>query len=165
MRTSVTVSYPADAERTAAMLASPEFQRGRIEGRGLSDVSVDVAPRGRGHVTTLRGAVPVDRLPAAAARFVRGAVAFEVLESWGEPADDGSRTGSLEVTVKGAPVRAAGTLHLVPEGAATTQDVDLDFSVNVPLVGRRIEQKALGYVNRVLRDEETRAAAWLAAHP
>ena len=167
MRTTVTITYPAGTGRTAAMLASPGFQRGRIEGRGLVDVSVDVAPRGRGHVTTLRGAVPADRLPSAAARFVRGTVTFEVVESWGEPAEDGSRTGSLDVTVKGAPVRASGALSLAPGGedGTATETVDLDFSVNVPLVGRKIEEKAVGYVDRVLRDEETRAAAWLAAHP
>ena len=47
---------------------------------------------------------------------------------------------------------------------ATTVTVDIDLQVSVPLVGKTIEEKAMGMVGRVVADEERRAAAWLAEH-
>ena len=49
-------------------------------------------------------------------------------------------------------------------GEATTVTVDVDLKVSVPLVGKTIEEKAMGMVGRVVADEERRAAAWLAEH-
>lgn len=34
----------------------------------------------------------------------------------------------------------------------------------MPLVGKAIEEKAMGMVGRVVADEESRATAWLAEH-
>lgn len=165
MKKSVTITYPAGPDRVAAMLADPAYQRGRIERFQLEDARVDVATRGRGFVATISGAVPPGRLPAAAARFVRSAVSFGLTESWGEPADDGSRTGSLDLAVKGAPVRAGATTSMRPHagGESTRVVVDLELSVSVPLVGRSLEERALAQAARVVADEERRGASWLSA--
>ena len=42
--------------------------------------------------------------------------------------------------------------------------MDLELSVSVPLIGRTLEDKAMGMVGAVIADEEKRAAAWLAQH-
>ncbi|MBW3069240.1 MULTISPECIES: DUF2505 domain-containing protein [unclassified Actinomyces] len=164
MKKRVTITYPADPARVAAMLADPAYQRARFERLQLNDMSVDVAARGRGFVATTSGSVPPSRLPSAAARFVRSAVSFGLTESWTEPAADGSRTGSLEATVKGAPVKvgAAMSMGSGADGESTSVVVDLDLSVSVPLVGRSVEEKALARVGRVVADEQRRGAAWLA---
>ncbi|PHP53802.1 DUF2505 domain-containing protein [Actinomyces ruminis] len=164
MKKSVTITYPAGPDRVAAMLADPTYQRGRIERFQLGDARVDVATRGRGFVAIISGSVPPGRLPAAAARFVRSAVSFGLTESWGEPAADGSRAGSLDVTVKGAPVKAGATMSMRPgaDGDSTQVTIDLELSVSVPLVGRSVEEKVLAQTGRVVTDEERRGAAWLA---
>jgi len=96
-----------------------------------------------------------------------------VTESGGEPKEDGSRSGGYEVTVKGAPVKVSATSTMAPTAEstetsvstqATTVTVDVDLKVSVPLVGKSIEEKAMGMVGRVVADEERRAAAWLAEH-
>ncbi|WP_103062604.1 DUF2505 domain-containing protein [Actinomyces qiguomingii] len=165
MKKQVTITYPADPTRVAAMLADPAYQRDRFARFNLEDAHVDVAARGRGFVATISGSVPPSRLPAAAARLVRSAVSFGLTESWGEPGADGSRSGSVEITVKGAPVKAGATTVMRPDsdGQATSVVVDLELSVTVPLVGRSVEEKALAQIGRVVSDEERRAAAWLAA--
>ncbi|WP_172119534.1 DUF2505 domain-containing protein [Actinomyces faecalis] len=165
MKKTVTVTYPAEPQRVTQMLADPRYLRGRLSRVDLEDAEVEVTERGRGFVSTVRGQVPSSRLPQAAARFVRSAVGFALSESWGEPADDGARDGSMEVTVSGAPVRLGARLRLRPATTqVTTLTMDLDLGVNVPLLGRSLEDKAMSMVDAVVTDEERRAAAWLADH-
>ena len=165
MKKTVTITYPATTERVAAMLADPQYLRQRLGRIGLEEADVDVAARGRGFVSTLSGTVPPSRLPQAAARFVRAAVGFTLSESWDEPADDGSRRGSLDVTVSGAPVRLGASSRLAASSPQSTRlTMDLELSVSVPLIGRTLEDKAMGMVGAVVADEEKRAAAWLAQH-
>jgi hypothetical protein avisC_13267 len=77
------------------------------------------------------------------------------------------------VTVKGAPVKvtAISTMAAAAESTeasastqGTTVTVDVDLNVTVPLLGKTIEEKAMGMVDRVVADEERRAVAWLAEH-
>ncbi|WP_303325187.1 DUF2505 domain-containing protein [Actinomyces radicidentis] len=164
MRKSVTITYPADPARVAAMLADPAYQRRRAARLGLDDADVDVTPSGEGFTATLSGTVPPTRLPSAARRFVRSALSFTVTESWGGPGAEGTRTGALDVAATGAPVRASATGRLAPVAAGTAVTYDVDLSVSVPLVGRSIEDKALSMSGRVVTDEEKRGADWLAAH-
>ena len=165
MKKTISMTYPADPQRVATMLSDPAYQQGRIDRFGLEDASVDVAARGRGFVSTIAGSVPLSRLPAAATRFVRSAVSFSLAESWGEPADDGSRTGGVDVALKGAPVHAGATTAMRPAGEDVTElTVEVDLSVNVPLVGHTIEEKAMSLTDRAIADEKARATAWLAEH-
>ncbi|RJF41371.1 DUF2505 domain-containing protein [Actinomyces sp. 2119] len=168
MRKTITITYPAPPARAAAMLADPSYQDLRVERLGLDDASATVTPDGQGSdhgfVTTITGSVPPSRLPAAAARLVRSGVSFTVSETWGAAAADGSRTGSYDIDVKGAPVKVAATATMAPAGDATTVTVDVDLEVTVPLVGKSIEERAASRVGRVVEDEEKRAATWLAQH-
>ena len=164
MRKTITITYPASPARTAQMLADPAYQEERVGRAGLNDASVDVAQRGQGFVSTISGTIQPSQLPSVASRLVRSAVSFTVAESWGEPKDDGSRSGGYDVTIKNAPVKVSATSTMSPAGEATTVTVDVDLKVTVPLVGKTIEEKAMGMVGRVVTDEERRAAAWLAEH-
>ena len=167
MRKTITITYPATPARTAQMLADPVYQKERVSRAGLDNASVDVAQRGQGFVATIAGSIQPSQLPSVASRFVRSAVSFTVAESWGEPKDDGSRTGGYDVTVKNAPVKVGATSTMAPavdNAEATTVTVDVDLKVTVPLVGKTIEEKAMSMVGRVVGDEERRATAWLAEH-
>ena len=164
MRKTITITYPASPARTAQMLADPAYQEERVGRAGLNDASVDIAQRGQGFVSTISGTIQPSQLPSVASRLVRSAVSFTVAESWGEPKDDGSRSGGYDVTIKNAPVKVSATSTMSPAGEATTVTVDVDLKVTVPLVGKTIEEKAMGMVGRVVADEERRAAAWLAEH-
>ena len=164
MRKTITITYPASPARTAQMLADPAYQEERVGRAGLNDASVDVAQRGQGFVSTISGTIQPSQLPSVASRLVRSAVSFTVAESWGEPKDDGSRSGGYDVTIKNAPVKVSATSTMSPDGEATTVTVDVDLKVTVPLVGKTIEEKAMGMVGRVVADEDRRAAAWLAEH-
>ena len=164
MRKTITITYPASPARTAQMLADPAYQEERVGRAGLNDASVDVAQRGQGFVSTISGTIQPSQLPSVASRLVRSAVSFTVAESWGEPKDDGSRSGGYDVTIKNAPVKVSATSTMSPAGEATTVTVDVDLKVTVPLVGKTIEERAMSMVGRVVADEERRATAWLSEH-
>lgn len=166
MKKNVTITYPAAPARVAAMLADPAYQNARAQRLRLADAQVDVTARGHGFVSTVSGSVPSSALPASARKIVRSGVSFSLAESWGEPAADGSRTGSIEINVKGAPVSAGATTAMRPtaDGASTTLDIDLDLSVSVPILGKTIEEKAMSQADRAIADEEARGKAWLAEH-
>ena len=173
MRKTITITYPATPARTAQMLADPAYQEERVGRAGLNDASVDVAQRGQGFVSTISGTIQPSQLPSVASRLVRSAVSFTVAESWGEPKDDGSRSGGYDVTIKNAPVKVSATSTMTPTAEstetsvsthATTVTVDVDLKVTVPLVGKTIEEKAMSMVGRVVADEERRATAWLSEH-
>ena len=168
MRKTITITYPASPARTAQMLADPAYQEERVSRAGLDNASVDVAQRGQGFVTTIAGSIQPSQLPSVASRIVRSAVSFTVAESWGEPKDDGSRSGGYDVTLKNTPVKVSATSTMAravdTAGEATTVTVDVDLKVSVPLVGKSIEEKAMSMVGRVVADEERRATAWLAEH-
>lgn len=176
MRKTITITYPDTPARTAQMLATPEYQKKRVARAGLQDASVDVAQRGQGFVSTISGSIQPSQLPSIASRLVRSAVSFSVAESWGEPQEDGLRSGGYDVTIKGAPVKVSATSTMAPSAESagstdvsgsthtTTVTVEVDLRVSVPLVGTTIEEKAMSMVDRVVADEEQRAAAWLAEH-
>ena len=168
MRKTITITYPASPARTAQMLADPAYQEERVSRAGLDNASVDVAQRGQGFVTTIAGSIQPSQLPSVASRIVRSAVSFTVAASWGEPKDDGSRSGGYDVTLKNTPVKVSATSTMAPAvdaaGEATIVTVDVDLKVSVPLVGKTIEEKAMSMVGRVVADEERRATAWLAEH-
>lgn len=164
MRKTLTITYPADPAKVAAMLADPEYQRGRVARLGSDTVTSEVTPAGDGFSATASGTVPADKLPSAARKLVRSGVSFTVTEAWGGPAEDGSRTGTLSIDAGGAPVRSSGALAMRPSGEQTVVEVDLELKVTVPLVGRAVEDKAMSMAGRVIADEESRAAAWLDSH-
>ena len=160
MRKTLTITYPADPAKVAAMLADPEYQRGRVARLGSDTVTSEVTPAGDGFSATASGTVPADKLPSAARKLVRSGVSFTVTEAWGGPAED----GSLSIDAGGAPVRSSGALAMRPSGEQTIVEVDLELKVTVPLVGRAVEDKAMSMAGRVIADEESRAAAWLGSH-
>lgn len=163
MRTTQTITYPADVDAVVEMLRDPAFQRGRVERFKPEGLSCEVDSDGEGFTARLGGHVPPSRLPSAASKLVRSAVSFLVTETWSAPAADATRQGRLTVAVKGAPVKASGTMRMAPGQGTTKVELDLELRVTVPLVGKALEDKALGMAAKVVRDEERRAAQYLSA--
>ena len=127
-----------------------------------STVTIKSSTEGRAvssHSTSHREAPGANRV------LTMSTISFTLAESWGKPADDGSRTGDIDITLKGAPVSAGATTAMRPAGEnATELTIEVDLSVSVPLVGHKIEEKAMSLTDRAVADEEARATAWLAEH-
>ena len=68
------------------------------------------------------------------------------------------------MALRGAPVKVGATSRMEGSGDSTSVVYDVDLDVSIPLVGRSIEERAMGLVDRAVADEEARGAAWLAEH-
>jgi hypothetical protein len=103
--------------------------------------------------------------PASAARFTGSELTILEETTWGEAAADGSREADLVLTVDRQPVSLRGKLHLSPGGRGTTVRLTGELKVNVPLLGRKLEQSAAPAVLAGFRTQQSAGDRWLAANP
>ena len=68
------------------------------------------------------------------------------------------------LTVERQPVSLRGTLHLAPGGRGTTVRLVGELKVNVPLLGRKLEQSAAPAVLAGFRTQQSAGDRWLAEH-
>lgn len=147
--------YNGTPEQVVALMRNKEFisDVARHAGATSHDVSFE------GDVTKLRMTLPV---PGDLARFVGGSVDLTQYFSWGEPAADGVRRGSVDVDVKGLPVAVAAKATLRPVGDATEGDYAGDLNVKLPLVGGKVEKMVAPFIAEAFGGIERRAQDWLA---
>jgi hypothetical protein len=160
-------TYDADPATVFRMLSDKSFQERKLSQSGALSWSVTVsAPASEGGETTIssvRG-MPTDRVPDAFRSMAGSEIRIEQTERWGPAAADGSRSGTLEVQVGGAPVRLTGTLSLSAAGAGTVEAISGELKARVPLLGGKIEKAVEPAVMEAIRAEQRTGTAWLAEH-
>ena len=80
--------------------------------------------------------------PESAARFTGPQLTVNDEIVWGDPSSDGSRSGTVTMTVLGQPVTFKGGIRLSPGGRGSVVDVRGDLKVAIPLLGRKLEEGA-----------------------
>ena len=153
------VSYPGTVEEVVAMYLTPDYQQRRFGSfvvEGSESVSVE------GERITFSGTARPELLPAAASRFVKGALHISFTEEWTR--DEAGARSRTRVTVDGAPVSVEATSALTPTESGCTREVSGNLSVRIPLLGGRIEKEAVAHLGRVVEREQALAANWLAEH-
>ena len=78
-------------------------------------------------------------------------------ESWTSPT-----SADVRLAIPGKPGEAVGTLELVESGGTTTESIDLDLTVKIPLVGGQIEKLIAGIFSSALDVEQRVGREWLA---
>ena len=101
--------------------------------------------------------------PESAARFTGPQLTVVEEVAWSEPAPDGSRTGTMTMTITGQPVNLKGTLRLRPGGRGTTVDLNGELKVAIPLLGRKLEQSSAPAVLAGFRTQQRVGDRWLSA--
>lgn len=159
-----TLRHPAPPAAVAALLADRGFVEEVCAASGATswEVAVEGGAAGAFTVTSSR-TLPTDDLPEAARRFVGADIRLREVDRWEAPAPDGSRRGTLDLEVPGAPVVARASLLLRPEADGSAQVVTGEITASVPLVGGRIEKTAAGPLLAALDDLERIAARRLRA--
>ncbi|CAA9316990.1 MAG: hypothetical protein AVDCRST_MAG07-945 [uncultured Frankineae bacterium] len=74
-------------------------------------------------------------------------------DEWAPPDGSGTRSGTWQVVVPGAPARMGGTLRVQPSGTGCDYVVQGEVRVSVPLVGGRAEAFLADVVARLGRAE------------
>ncbi|MGV1004791.1 MAG: DUF2505 domain-containing protein [Candidatus Nanopelagicales bacterium] len=101
-------------------------------------------------------------LPSAAKAVVGETISISEKTVWGPAAEDGTRTGILDVSFGGAPMALAGIIELVPAGEVSELRITVTAKCSIPFVGGKLESIAGEQFLRAVKQEEKLAPKWLA---
>lgn len=150
------IAYDASPDEVYEMLADPAF-RERVS-TALDVVSADVAidRRDDGFSLVHDQVQRTDGLPSFARTFAGETTRAIQVEEW--PDRNG---GSLRLDSPGKPTTVKGTIALVAEGDTTSEVVELDIRVKVPVLGGKLEKLLADEVRRGMETEHQVGKAWL----
>ncbi|GAA2178331.1 hypothetical protein GCM10009785_00470 [Brooklawnia cerclae] len=147
MHISIRHSYAADPATVHAMMADEKWLTAVAKETGATTWEV----AGSDQVSHVHAEVPA---PARAKQFTGPTLSIDLDITWQPVRADGGRDGEVTVKVAGLPAKLAGTANTQAATVAgqpgTTVDYEAEFSINIPLVGGKLEEAAAPYVQRVI---------------
>jgi uncharacterized protein YndB with AHSA1/START domain len=156
MRFSHQLRYDAPPDTVHAMLADPEFREKVCAAQHATTSTVEIRPDGDGMSVQVDQRRPSDGLPGFARKIVGDDIQILQKEDW-----SGSTHAVLAVTIPGKPGELEGTIRLAGDGIASTQTIEGDLKVGVPLIGAKLEALIADLLTQALRAEERVGRAWL----
>ncbi|HIT75395.1 MAG TPA: DUF2505 domain-containing protein [Candidatus Avipropionibacterium avicola] len=115
----------------------------------------------QGSTTRSRRELPA---PEQARKFTGASLTIVEEVAWGDADPQGARTARLTLSVPGQPMTMTGTASLAPGGAGSVVSVAADLKVNIPLLGKKLEQSAAPAILEGLKIQEDVGKDWLAQH-
>jgi len=146
------LTYDASADAVAAMLDDPAFREEVLERQRVKRGSVAID----GDVARIEQVRSADDIPSFAKKFVGDEIVIVQTETW-----TSAHGADVELAIPGKPGEAVGTLALVESGDTTTETVELDVSVKIPLVGSKIEAMIADMIGHALDVEHQVGVEWL----
>ncbi|MDR6862193.1 DUF2505 domain-containing protein [Phycicoccus sp. 3266] len=162
MKIARTLEYAATPEEVFAVLADVAFQEAKCAATGAISYTASVKAEGDATVITTERELPADGLPDFARSMVGNTLKVVETQTWEAPGADGARTGTVAMTVPGAPITLKGRLALEPGGPGTVEHLDGDLKASIPLVGGKIEKAASPAIEDAITIEGMTAHEWLA---
>lgn len=95
--------------------------------------------------------------PQEIRRFVGSTLAATLGLAWAT-----DTAGTLTAQVNGMPAKFSGSITLTPADDRTQVDIDGSLNVNVPFVGKKLEQAAAPHVRDILQVQQAASQQWLA---
>jgi hypothetical protein len=162
MKIARTIQYAAPPAEVFAVLSDPAFQEAKCAATAAISHSAKVEPQGDQTVITTERVLPSDDLPDFAKSLIGETLKVIETQTWSAAGSDGSRSGTVEMTVPGAPITMKGKLSLKPSSGGTTEVLDADLKAGIPLIGGKIEKAAAPPIEEAITIETQTATEWLA---
>ena len=140
----------ATVEQVYTMLSDPEFRDAVCAFQRFPRRDVTITPTAAGMDVKVDQHRPANEVPSFARKFVGDEINIVQTESWSSPTQ-----ASLHVTIPGKPGEMTGTITLTESGVTTTETVDVQVKVNIPLVGGKIEGLIADLLRKALLAEES----------
>jgi uncharacterized protein YndB with AHSA1/START domain len=150
------LQYDAPPARVFEMLADPAFRQAACEAQEVISADVQLERDGDGFTLVIDQLQRTDDLPGFARTFAGESTQAIQRETW--TSADG---GSLEIEAPGKPTKMVGTIRLEPTGAGTTEVVELEIKVKVPLIGGKLEKLMADKVQNGMDLEHQVGRVWL----
>ena len=142
------LAYDAPASAVYAMLTTPEFREEVCARMRVLRASVTVESGPRATTVTIDQVQPATGLPTFATKLVGDEINIVQQEAWTDPS-----RADVHVTIPGKPGEMTGTATLTESGGTTTETVELEIRVRIPLVGGKIESLIAEMLLKALRTE------------
>lgn len=155
-------SSPAPADTVYATMVDPEYLRerlSRIGGRGAG--LLEHAADEQGARYRVRHGLAAEDLPALVRNLVPGELVIERSERWTRKGD-GQYLGEVDVTIPGTPASATGGMRIRDVDGGSEFAVRAEVTVNIPLLGGRIEAAVGEQIRSLLGAESQFTQEWLA---
>ena len=123
------------------------------------DVVIESMADGGARVQVDRVMAP--QVPDFIRKFVGDSIAIRQVEQWSPPGPTGTRTATLNLTIKGQPASMVGSAVLAPAPEGSTEVVTGDVKVSIPLLGRKIEPEIVKVIEAAVRIEQRVGQAWV----
>ena len=147
----------ATPDQVYAMLADADFREAVCAYQRFPRRTVTITPGGNGMSVSVDQYRPADEVPSFARKFVGAEINIVQEEQWASATD-----AALTVTIPGKPGDMRGTVHLEAADGGTTETVQVNVKVNIPLVGGKIEDLISGLLLKALKAENKVGVTWLA---
>lgn len=138
------------------MMMSPGYQKLVCQASHAEDYSVAI----EGAVSKTSRKL---KAPSMVAKFTGGTLNVVETIEWQPSAADGTRAGTITIEVPGQPVRLAGTISIDRVNGGSAMVMAGDLRINVPLIGKKMEQSAAPAMAAGFRTHEHVGGRWLAS--
>ena len=162
MRIKTSLDYAATPEDVFTMLADPAFQAAKVEATHPLSHTESVTAKGEQTEIVTSRVIPTDGFPDFAKSMIGPKLRVTETIIWSRASADGSRTGTISITIGDAPIGMNGTVRMGPGGSGTRIDVDGDLKAKIPLLGGKVEKAAEGPILGAIEKEQEVGTAWLA---
>jgi uncharacterized protein YndB with AHSA1/START domain len=150
------ISYDAPLADVYAMLADPAFRQASAAAMGVISADVSITPKGEGMTVRIDQVQPTEGVPGFAKKFAGETTRAVQTEEWGSPT-----SGTIAIETPGKPTSIHGTLTLSESGGRTTETLDAEVKVKVPLIGGKLEKLMADLVAAGMDEEQGAGEAWL----
>ena len=150
------ISYDAPLADVFAMLSDPGFRQASADAMGVLSADVTITPNGEGTSVHIDQVQPTEGIPGFAKKFAGETTRAVQTEEWGSPAG-----GTITIETPGKPTSIKGTLSLAESGGRTTETLEAEVKVKVPLIGGKLESLMAELVSSGVDKEQVAGVAWL----
>jgi uncharacterized protein DUF2505 len=150
------ISYAAPLGDVFAMLGDPAFRQSSAKAMGVISADVTITPKGEGMSVHIDQVQPTEGVPGFAKKFAGETTRAVQTEEWVSPAG-----GTITIETPGKPTSIRGTLALSESGGRTTETLDVEVKVKVPLIGGKLESLMAELVAAGMDKEQIAGEAWL----
>ncbi|MEO0972126.1 MAG: DUF2505 domain-containing protein [Pseudomonadota bacterium] len=143
-------SYPLD--QVICAFWDIDFYKAKFEAVGARNIAVISEERtDDAFALVIEREVPLEGVPGALKTFLGAWNKIRQSERWEQAGDE--YFNELEIAAAGVPVDLRGTMMLRPEGAGCVNDVHIEVSCSVPLVGHKLMEFVAENTQRGLAEE------------
>ena len=151
------LTYEAPLTAVGEMLMDPSFRERVCDAQLALRKNVSIGPDGGGMKVVVDMVQAAQGIPGFARKFVGDEIQLVQTERWSD-----IENARVDVTIPGKPGQMTGTVSLREEGSTTTETVQMEIRVNIPLVGGKIESLIADLLRKALRAENAVGRDFLA---